>query len=105
MLLDPSQPNYGFPTPPWIKFQGASDAQVKFGQTQGDPREVLKAGEWYPVEDMEVHSAHTIYKIKGVEGWFNSVCFDVGWTREHPDAEVCVDCGKAECICENSEEL
>jgi hypothetical protein len=57
-----------------VKFTGCSDEQVRWGGND-DPRGVLTEGETYEVEKTEVHSWHTKTKLKGVDGWFNSVCF------------------------------
>jgi hypothetical protein len=42
-----------------------------------DPRNILEPNKVYEVEQIEEHSWHTKYKLVGIEGWFNSVCFTV----------------------------
>ena len=54
------------------KFIECSDAQANWGSGE-DPRKHLVLGEVYVVDDVEVHSMHTLYYINGVP--FNSVCF------------------------------
>lgn len=58
-----------------VVYTGATDAQVNWG-SNSDPRGVLEEGREYEVERKEVHSYHTKIKLVGVEGWFNSVCFE-----------------------------
>ena len=57
------------------KYIGASDQQVRWGSC-ADPRGVLTEGEEYEVERVEMHSMHTKIHLKGIEGGFNSVCFE-----------------------------
>lgn len=59
-----------------VKFVECSDEQASFCGGE-DPREHLKINEIYELENVEVHSWHTRYFIKGFDGmWFNSVCFE-----------------------------
>lgn len=58
-----------------VRYTGASDEQVAWGGND-DPRGVLRVGEVYEVEREEVHKWHTKYSLKGIEGRFNSVCFE-----------------------------
>ena len=58
-----------------VRYVGASDAQVNWGGCD-DPREILVEGDLFLLEDVEVHSWHTKVKLKGIEGRFNSVCFE-----------------------------
>ena len=58
-----------------VKYIGATDGQVQWGSND-DPRGLLTEGEWYEVEDREVHSWHTQITLVGVKGRFNSVCFE-----------------------------
>lgn len=58
-----------------VKFIGASKSQNRWGSND-DPNEVLTPGEIYDVEDVEIHSWHTKLTLVGVEGQFNSVCFE-----------------------------
>lgn len=59
-----------------VIYTGATDAQVNWGGGD-DPRGVLVEGQEYEVEHRDVHSWHTKLTLAGVEGRFNSVCFDV----------------------------
>ena len=56
-------------------FKECSDAQANWAGD--DPREVLNIGEIYEVTKVDQHAWHTLYRIKGVKGEFNSVCFDI----------------------------
>jgi len=58
-----------------VQFIGATDDQNNWGDND-DPRKVLTIGEIYEVEHREVHSYHTKLYLKGIEGKFNSVCFE-----------------------------
>jgi hypothetical protein len=58
-----------------MKYTGCSDEQVRWGGN-ADPRGLLVEGEEYEIEKTEVHPWHTKVKLKGFDGWFNSVCFD-----------------------------
>jgi hypothetical protein len=58
-----------------VRYIGASQAQVTFGNAD-DPRDVLIEGEVYEVKKTEVHTWHTRLHLKGIEGSFNSVCFE-----------------------------
>jgi hypothetical protein len=58
-----------------VIYTGATDAQVNWGSCD-DPRLRLLEGNEYEVEDRREHSWHTKLKLRGVPGWFNSVCFD-----------------------------
>lgn len=57
-----------------VIFTGATDEQIRWGSND-DPRDILSVGVSYEVERQEVHSWHTKIKLKGIDGWFNSVCF------------------------------
>lgn len=58
-----------------VKYIGASDAQVQWGNCD-DPRDVLIEGAVYEVEKEDVHTWHTKLHLVGIEGRFNSVCFE-----------------------------
>lgn len=58
-----------------VRFVGASDTQVNWGGCD-DPRPLMEEGDEFILEDVEVHSWHTKVRLKGVEGSFNSVCFE-----------------------------
>jgi hypothetical protein len=58
-----------------VIYTGATKEQVSWGGND-DPRELLVVGKTYETEEINVRSSHTKVKIKGVDGWFNSVSFD-----------------------------
>lgn len=58
-----------------VKYLGCSEEQINWGG-HDDPREILKIGSEYEVEDTEVHTWHTKIKLEGIDGRFNSVCFE-----------------------------
>ena len=58
-----------------IKYKGCDKDQINFGG-HDDPREILEVGHSYEIESKEVHSWHTKIKLKGIQGKFNSVCFE-----------------------------
>lgn len=59
----------------WVRYTGATDEQASLAGGR-DPREVLEEGETYEVDIIDVHSQHTRVYLVGIEGWFNSVCFE-----------------------------
>ena len=58
-----------------VKYIGCSKEQINWGGND-DPRTMLKVGEIYEVAKEEVHSWHTKIFLVGIEGKFNSVCFE-----------------------------
>lgn len=58
-----------------VKYTGCSQDQINWGGND-DPRDILEVGKTYEVEKTHVHSWHTKTKLKNIDGWFNSVCFD-----------------------------
>ena len=62
---------YGDP----VVYEGASESQVNWGGCD-DPRPILEEGSTYLVDFVEVHSWHTKVKLIGIQGLFNSVCFN-----------------------------
>lgn len=58
-----------------VIYIGAFDEQVRWGGND-DPRGLLTEGETYEVDDVEVHSWHTKYALRGFTGKkFNSASF------------------------------
>lgn len=57
-----------------VVFIGSSKEQVNWGGND-DPSKVLVEGQAYELEDQEIHSWHTKFKLKGIDGWFNSASF------------------------------
>jgi hypothetical protein len=58
-----------------LVYTGATDAQVRWGGNS-DPRGVLIEGRAYTLEHLDVHTWHTKIKLVGIDGWFNSACFE-----------------------------
>ena len=58
-----------------VRFTGCSESQRNWGGND-DPTGKLVYGHACTVSDVEVHSWHTKISLAGVEGKFNSVCFD-----------------------------
>lgn len=59
----------------YVKFIGCTREQVNWGNNT-DPEELLVPGGVYFVEEMIVKSSHTKLILRGVNGKFNSVCFE-----------------------------
>jgi len=58
-----------------VVFTGCTEHQKRFGNNTGDT-DKLEVGKVYEVKEIEVHSWHTKYYLEGLEGSFNSVCFN-----------------------------
>ena len=58
-----------------VRYIGASDAQAQWGGCD-DPRDVLIEGGVYEVDKKEIYAWNTKILLVGVEGRFNSVCFE-----------------------------
>lgn len=59
----------------YVKFVGCTREQVNWGNNT-DPENLLVPGGVYYVQQMIVKSSHTKLILRGVEGKFNSVCFE-----------------------------
>lgn len=59
----------------YVKFVGCTKEQIAWGNNT-DPQPLLVYGGVYYVEQMIVKSSHTKLILRGVEGRFNSVCFE-----------------------------
>jgi len=59
----------------FVKFVGCTKEQVSWGNNT-DPHDLLVPGGVYYVLHMIVKSSHTKLILRGVEGKFNSVCFE-----------------------------
>ncbi|MBU1082748.1 MAG: hypothetical protein KKB59_19920 [Spirochaetes bacterium] len=59
-----------------VRFIGASGEQTRWG-THTNPDGILVIGEEYTVSNIEEHSWHTKVFLVGINGNFNSVCFEV----------------------------
>ena len=57
-----------------VRFDGASKEQIRWGSNT-DPKDILRAGNFYEIESVEVHSWHTKISLKGIDGQFNSASF------------------------------
>jgi|TARA_B100001094_G_scaffold84721_2_gene81072 hypothetical protein len=66
-----------------VRFLGCTPEQVRWGNND-DPQLKLIEGNTYLVEEVEIHSQHTKITLIGVDGKFNSVCFEkaVGCIRQ-----------------------
>jgi hypothetical protein len=58
-----------------VKFVGCTKEQIAWGNNN-DPNVVLSKDLTYIVESVRVYSQHTKIQLKGIEGKFNSVCFE-----------------------------
>ena len=58
-----------------VKFIGCTEEQIRWG-SHNDPAGKLKEGMEYIVSDVEVHSWHTKISLEGIDGQYNSVCFE-----------------------------
>lgn len=59
----------------YVKFTGCSREQVNWGNNT-DPDPLLVYGGVYYVQELIVKSSHSKLVLRGVEGKFNSVCFE-----------------------------
>jgi hypothetical protein len=59
----------------YVKFSGCTKEQINWGNNT-DPEELLVSGGVYYVQQVIVKSSHTKLVLRGVEGKFNSVCFE-----------------------------
>lgn len=59
----------------YVKFIGCTREQINWGNNT-DPEDLLIQGGVYFVQQMIVKSSHTKLILRGVEGKFNSVCFE-----------------------------
>ena len=59
----------------YVKFIGCTKEQIHWGNNT-DPNDLLIYGGIYYVQEMIVKSSHTKLILRGVEGKFNSVCFE-----------------------------
>lgn len=57
-----------------VMYIGCSDEQIAFGSCD-NPRNILKIGQIYEVKSLIIHSQHTKIELVGINGYFNSVCF------------------------------
>ena len=66
-----------------VRFLGCTPEQVRWGNND-DPTLKLIKGNTYLVEHVEIRAQHTKIKLIGVDGNFNSVCFEkaVGCIRQ-----------------------
>ena len=57
-----------------VAFIGCSTEQQRWGSN--DPTDELILGRFYVIGGIEKHSWHTKLSLQGIEGRFNSVCFE-----------------------------
>ena len=60
----------------FVTYLGAVDRAQATWADCTDPRPILEEGKEYEVEYVDMHSWHTRIKLVGIEGEFNSTCFD-----------------------------
>jgi hypothetical protein len=73
-----------------VKYVGATDEQVKFGNND-DPRGVLVVGGMYTVQATDVHTWHTKIELQEYPGLrFNSVSFVDYPPKDEPESEPTV---------------
>jgi len=58
----------------WVKFTGCSIEQIRWGNND-DPC-MLVIGQSYQIEKVHQHTWHTKLTLRGIDGKFNSVCFE-----------------------------
>jgi len=58
-----------------LKFIGCSEDQINWGNND-NPKNKLEIGKFYEVENVDIHTWHTKISLKGIEGKFNSTCFE-----------------------------
>jgi hypothetical protein len=59
----------------YVKFVGCTREQVNWGNNTY-PEDILVYGGVYYVQELIIKSSHTKLILRGVEGKFNSVCFE-----------------------------
>jgi hypothetical protein len=59
----------------YVKFTGCTREQINWGNNT-DPKDLLMVNGVYYVEQVIAKSSHTKLVLRGVEGKFNSVCFE-----------------------------
>jgi hypothetical protein len=59
----------------YVRFSGCTKEQINWGNNT-DPNDLLVYGGIYFVQQIIVKSSHTKLILRGVEGKFNSVCFE-----------------------------
>ncbi len=58
-----------------VIYKGCTTEQVNWG-SHSDPRGILTPGSVYKVSKVEVHTWHTKVSLVGIDGNFNSGCFE-----------------------------
>ncbi len=58
-----------------VRFLGCSEEQVRWGDND-DPNPILLLGTVYHIREVETHSCYTKVSLEGIQGRFNSVCFE-----------------------------
>ncbi len=59
-----------------VKFTGCTKEQQRWGNND-DPTGKLVVGSEYIIAAFKEHSLHTKINLEGIDGQFNSVCFDI----------------------------
>lgn len=58
-----------------VRYIGCDDEQIRWGGND-DPRSILEEGCVYTISDVDIHNFHTKVSFTGIDGKFNSVCFE-----------------------------
>lgn len=74
-LKIPRFPSHNIKEGDYVKFIGCTREQVNWGNNT-DPEDLLMVNGVYYVQQVIVKSSHTKLILRGVEGKFNSVCFE-----------------------------
>lgn len=59
-----------------VRYIGCTKEQINWGNN--DDPSMLTIGQSYIVQHVDIHKSHTKLMLYGVEGRFNSVCFEHG---------------------------
>ncbi len=59
-----------------VIYTGCTIEQQRWGTNDSPKKKGLIVGNIYEVDSVEVHTWHSKVTLKGIDGRFNSVCFD-----------------------------
>lgn len=60
----------------FVKYNGCTKEQIRWGNND-DPSAQLMINGTYYVTKVDIRSSHTKISLRGIQGRFNSVCFDI----------------------------
>lgn len=60
----------------YVKYNGCTKEQIRWGNND-DPNDQLMINGTYYVTKVDIRSSHTKISLRGIQGRFNSVCFDI----------------------------